>query len=321
MTINITKKSNEEVFVPHMAMTHQELNGGAANGINKPISLKSRVPLTKAALSAIEKLEGKDGLEKASYRNTQRMLESTIETNIKASLQVDYAYVWLKDFDENTAVFEYNDTLYGVDYYISSTGIVTLNNEIKEVVQQDVYVTEDGKSLVLKYKNSSKDSGETLNKGVSPDEGKDDMSVEQVSDLEKQIETLQKGQDDAIAQAVEKALAAQKQATEKAILLADTTQVVKGFEAVEEADQEALVKALVDMADDSVLVIKAMSDMQDAVLKAKEEKEEAIKSADTIKAEFASKDVGVEVPAGAITKGSTMTDAVSAAKARQAKKA
>ncbi len=316
--IHITKKNKEdEVFKPHMAMTHNELNGGACNAMNKPIFMKSVKPLTKSQLDVIEKLEGKEGVAKASYRNLQRMLERVIQENIKASLGKDHAYVWLKDFDETTAVFEYDDTTYGVDYSVSEMGMVTLAGEVKEVVHQDVYVTDDGKSLVLKYKDSSVSSGEIIKKGVSPEEGTDDMSKE----LQDQIVALEKAAADQEAKTqelIKQALADQAAEVEKAALVKSTTELVKGFESVAEADQEALVKSLVTLADESVLVIKALSDMQEAVVKAKAETAEVQKSADELKANFANdEDEGVAAPAGeAITKGLSMKDAVAAAKAR-----
>lgn len=300
-----------------MAMTHNELNGGAANAMNKPIFMKSATPLTKSALDAIEKLEGKEGVKKASYQNLRRMLDSAITAQIKSASSRDYAYVWLKDFDTTTAVFDYEEVLYAVDYSVSDTGMVTLSGEVKEVIQQDVYVTDDGKSLVLKYKDSS-ESGEIITKGVNPDnEGKTTMS----KDLQDQIAVLEKAaleQEAKTQELIKQALDNQAKEVEKAALVKSTTELVKGFESVAEADQEALVKSLVTLADESVLVIKALSDMQEAVVKAKAETAEVQKSADALKAEFASsEDEGVASKAGeTITKGLSMKEAVAKAKAR-----
>jgi len=320
--ITIMKKNAEsdEGFVPHMAMTHNEFNGGAANGINKPLSMKSHQPLSKSAKAAIERLEGKEGLQKASYRNKQRMLESAIESKMVALFDSEYyGYIWLKDFDETTAVFEYRDTVYAVDYVVSETGMISLSSEIQEVVQQDVYVSEDGKSLVLKYKDSSNPIGDDIKKGVNPEEGNDVMSeMKSAEELSKQLETLQKGQENAIAMAVEKALANQAEAIVKAKLVADTQEVVKGFEVVLEADQEAVVKSLVSLGDESVLIIKALSDMQAEVVKAKAAVVELEKSVDEVKEEFAEKEEGVEVVEAQITKSTlSMKERVAASLASQ----
>jgi hypothetical protein len=321
--ISITKKNKleeEDTFVPHMAMTHNLLNGGAANGMNKPLSMKSAKPLTKSELDVIEKLEGKAGVVKASYRNTQRMLERVITDNVKASLGKEYAWVWLKDFDETTAVFEYDDITYGVNYSVSETGMITLSGEVQEVVQQDVYVTEDGKNLVLKYKNSSDTSGEILKKGVNPEnEGNDIMSAE----LQEQIVALQKAavdQEAATQELIKQALAKQAAEVAELALVKSTTDLVKSFASIAEADQEALVKSLVALGDDSVLIIKALSDMQESVIKAEAATVVAEESAELIKSEFAGKDAGIDAPAGEVVKGTSMKEAVNAVLARTSNK-
>lgn len=302
----------------HLAVCH-ESQGFSANLRPNALVLKSKDELSVEGKECLEKINGFEEVvvEKASYRNLQRMLEQAIREQLKPSVPDEEFWVWLKDFDETTAVFEHRNTLYGVTYSLTEQGMVTLSGEVQEVVQQDVYVTEDGKSLVLKYKDSSDSSGEIITKGVNPDKGNKDMSVEQVTELEKQVEALQKAAASAeatVAEAVEKALAKQSQEIAKAALQTETTELVKGFEAVSE--KEELVKSLVDLGDNSVLVIKALTEMQAEVIKSKEEAVEAQKSADAIKEEFTAKDEGVEGAAGEITKGNSMKDAVKAALAK-----
>jgi hypothetical protein len=318
--IKITKRNKEEEeFTPHMAMTHMEINGGAANGQNKPIFLKSNnsKPLSTSTLASIEKLEGKKGVTKASYINLKRMLEQALRLESTNTLGED-TWVWLKDFDSNTVVFELDGILHGASYSLSDTGMVLLQGDAKEAIQQDVYVTDDGKSLVLKYKDLSPPSGEINTKGVSPDKGNNDMSKE----LEDQIEVLQKAvqdQDATIAKAVTKALADQAITIEKAALTSATTEIVKGFNAVDEADQLTLVKSLVSLGDEAALIIKAFSNMQEQVVKANEDLALANESAEAIKKEFGkTDDEGVTVDSGQLSGNKlSMKDAVAKAKSRQ----
>lgn len=299
----------------HLAICHRS-QGFSANLRPAALILKAQQELTEETKASLEKMIGKQGIEKASYRNLQRMLESAIKDKV-VSLSNKDTWIWLKDFDETTAVFEYQDTLYGINYSLTDNNTIELVGEVQEVVQQDVYVTEDNKSLVLKYKDSSDSSGEIIKKGVNPDKGNKDMSVEQVAELEKQVAELQKANDEAISQAVEKALASQAEVIAKAALEAETVELVKTFEAVTE--QEELVKSLVDLGDDSVSVIKALNEMQEALTKAKEETASAVASAEEIKKEFGSKDEGVEVAEGELTKtnSTSMKDAVKAALAKK----
>ncbi len=309
--INIIKKNKDEDFEPHMAMTHNGLNGGAANAMNKPIFLKSAKPLTKSALEAIEKLEGKEGVEKASYRNLMSMLDKAISDKMKETeTDDDYGWVWLKDFDDSTAVFEYRNTVYGVDYLISDTGIITLSTELREVISQEIYVTDDGKSLVLKYKNSS-NSGEDIATGTHP-EGKENMSKE----LELQIATLTKAAEDQEAKTgllIEKALAKQTEDLAKAALVNDVTEVFKGFESIDANDQVELVKSIVSLGEGGSLVIKALTDMQELVKASKEATKIAEDSAEEIKKEFGTKeDEGIEGAAVDLTKAVSMKERVAA---------
>lgn len=280
-------KSSDKTFIPHMAVCHMDFNSGSANGENIPLVMKSKA--SGDEINTILKTLGEDGgvIEKASYRNIRNMLESVIRESMGSYSSDGYSYVYLNDFDSETAVFEYGDKVYSVSYTLNEKGIVLLGSDIQEVVRQDVYVSVDGSTLVLKaVEDVVKDPAEVAEDN---DEGNtSDISQEEEKEMTDKIELsvdelaekIQKGVDDAIL----KAKASWEQEAKEAEVLKSTAEIVKGFDKfVVSDDAEAIVKGLVGMeADTMLLVIKAFNAAQDAIAAVEAEKE-------TIKKEFSTK--------------------------------
>lgn len=304
----IRRDSDEAVeFTPHLAMTHMEFNGGAANGENSPISMKSKVKnfLSKEALAAIEKIEGKEAAVKASMQNIRNRLEVAIESKIRDNVNTDYVWVWVRDFDDEKVVFEFNNSDYSLDYSIDESMTITLGDTMVEVVVADNYTTVEG--------------GEPIFKGS---EKGTNMS---------QVELTQEELDAKIAKAQEEALEqykAQKAAEELTAsvkgAIADLPFVVKAVED-EKLDVDSVVKSLVSLDDAGVAVLKALENAGAAIIAAEKARDEAVSEKESIKDKF-SEQTSVEVDGSeASTKGADegakMADAVARLKAKRAQKA
>lgn len=281
-------KASDKSFIPHMAVCHMELNSGSANGENIPLVMKSKVmgDEINKVLKALG--EGDDVIQKASYRNTQRMIESSIRESFSSS--DEYSYVYLIDFDKETAVFEYGDKVYSVSYILNDKGIVLLGSDIIEVVRQDVYVSADGSALVLKAVSdvAAKDPAEVAednDEGNTSDISQEEEEIKMTdTKIELSVDELaaqiQKGVDDAIV----KAKAGWEKEAKDAEIVKSTSEIVKGFDKfIPSEDAEAIVKGLVGMgAESMLLVIKSLNAAQDAIAAVEAEKE-------TIKKEFGTK--------------------------------
>lgn len=286
MTIQIVKSLTEE-FTPHMAVTHMDLNGGAANGEN--ISLVMKANKDGEAISAILKsLDADDDvLVKASYNNKRKMINQAIRDSFEADSKDEYVYIYLEDFDENTAVFEQGNKVYSIGYSMTPQGIVLLVGDFEEVVRQDIYVSVDGSTLVLK---SVDNEDASVVAGVDNTEGKTSNTTEEKNDMSDKTELNMDEMKDLIEKAsidaVTKARASWKAEAEAELLVKSTEDALAGFSFVAKEDAPALVKSLVDFSEGMPAILKALGAAQDVIAKGVEDLATSEAAKEELKKEF-----------------------------------
>lgn len=293
----ITIYKAKEDFIPHIAMTSFAYNGGCATGNDLPVVTKSKV--IGDNIKEILKSLGADEstLEKASYNNLRKMLGSSLRDRLE--VEGEYSYVYVEDFDEEKVVFEHGDRLQSVSYSLNDNGIVLLGDDYTDVLRHDVYTDVSGQEMILKGAEDAEDAdAEDVLEDVENSDINAEVMIEDVSDTDTSLDNQnKKDKEDTMSNSeennellksaevqdiIEKAIAkdrAEQEAIQKANKLkADTAEVVKGLGVIDEADQDAIVKALVADEVSATVLIKALTDMGAAVIKAKEEVEEVRKS-------------------------------------------
>ena len=283
-------KASDDTFKPHIALCHMEYNGGSANKEN--VSLVMKAKQSGDNLKKVLKQLGIEDsvLQKASYQNLRSQLEAALR-------DVYNDYVYVEDFDpeKGTVVFEAykNDTykMYSTGFSVGTGDIVSLEGEAVEVVGHKVYTTVEEGALLLKSLDESTDeeSDTTNSPSGAITEGQtsdDDNKEEDMSDNQNIEQIVKEALAKQAAESADQLIKAKAQwdaEAAEAVLVKSTTEIVKGFDCVEEADLEVLVKALVGAGESSVFV-KAMSNLKDKVTKAEAD-------VATIQKEFADKDL------------------------------
>lgn len=157
----VIKTKDDEVRTPHLAMTHNELQGGAANGRNVSLLMKS-AEMTETIQKALENLGLKEEvvINKSSfYGQIRSVLQSAVSKQFGGDGWDDYAYV--EDFNDTTVVFCTSDGLFVVGYTLSdNTTVATLGDEATPVTASVIY-TETSGDIML-----SDDAEDKLEEGI-----------------------------------------------------------------------------------------------------------------------------------------------------------
>lgn len=233
----IIKSEDDTKRTPHLALTHNDLQGGAANGRNVSLLMKSA-----AMTEAIEKALAGLGLEgevvkAAFYGQIRSVLQSAVSEQFGGDDWDDYAYV--EDFDDSTVVFCTEDGLFIVSYQLSDNGTVaTLGDEATPVTASVTY-TETNGDIKL-----SDDAEDKLEEGVYTLVKSCTENPSTIEHLRKMFEHKQSGViklQEEITKAVEAAVAVEKAAfvAQEALLKAANDKLAE-FEA---ANVAAVVKA------------------------------------------------------------------------------
>ena len=297
MPLHIIKEAEE--FQPHMAVTSILLNDGAANKRNIPIVQKSKLKSDKE-INLLKLLNASpEVLEKASTRNTEKMLSAVIREEF-ADDDCCYCWVWLRDFDPITevAVFEMNEGIYSIKYNTTPEGLIELVGEKEEVIHHDVYTTSSSNSLVLKGEktpveeqkdsevsgvNNEDVSEEIISKEASDDNETKQKQEEVMSDKDNAPVEFTKAQKDAIAELLKAEREAVQKETADAQLVKSTKEALAGLEFIQEGDVEVLAKSVVTSPELLDIVVKSLSSAQE-IIKAKDAE------MNTVREEFATKE-------------------------------
>lgn len=256
---------------PHLALTHNELQNGSANGRNISLLMKSDVEITEDIAELIEKVSGvKVEVTKASYET----LRTALDEAIRKFRSDPHGYSWVIDFDEDVVVFSSDSGMFYATYKLEN-GEVEVGNEAIEVSRVVSY-KEEGDKIVLSDNFDDIDDGvrslivksfDSISKNEKLvdifksklGKGKKMEEIQKAVDAATQVlkADLDKAQTD-LKEALGQVEAFQKSAQEQKESLRKTaiTEVVKDAEKVEE-----LLKATSALDEDSFqVVLKSFKD-------------------------------------------------------------
>lgn len=142
----LEKEKKSISISPHLALTHMETQGGAANGRNVSLLMKADIEsLTDEQIALLKSIVGEEVVvEKLSHYGLRNKLDKLVRDRY-ALKEWDWAYV--VDFDNTHVVFSMNDGLYAVTYSIEA-GEVRLGTDAFPVNRIISYEEESGE-LVL----------------------------------------------------------------------------------------------------------------------------------------------------------------------------
>jgi hypothetical protein len=253
----VIKSEDDEKVTPHLAMTHNELQGGAANGRNISLLMKS-AEMSEAIEKALEGLGLEGNVVKAAfYGQIRNVLQSAVSDQFGGDGWDEYAYV--EDFDDTTVVFCTQDGLFVATYKISDNGTVATLGDIATPVTASVTYTETNGDIML-----SDDAEDKLEEGVYTLVKSCTTNPSTVEHLKKMFEHKHSGViklQEEITKAVDAAVAIEKAAfAEQAILLKAAHDKLAEFEAV-------AVAAKVEVRKSELTAAKVPAEKLEAVLK------------------------------------------------------
>lgn len=152
-------KTEDGVRSPHLAVTHAQLQSGAANGRNVSLLMKSDIEITEDIANLIHKVTGeKVEISKSSYNTLRDALSKEIEKKFSVG---EYSYTWVEDFDESFVVFTNSVGLHYVDYTVDGDS-VTLGDEAKSVTKVVRYKDDGGITIVAQKLGELEDDVQRL---------------------------------------------------------------------------------------------------------------------------------------------------------------
>lgn len=251
MPLEITKTESKK-STPHLALTHNEIQGGAANGRNVSLLMKSGISeFSEEVQKALQAL----GINKAFYGQ----IRDSISAALQEAFGEDDEYIWLEDFDETKAIFSNCEGLFTVGYSVQDGKAVVdaLATPVDRVVS---YNPVDGKLLL------SEEAEEGIEDGVYALVAKALKNKETQDRLAKlfnksEVSTLNEEIKKAVAE-VETLLKAQLQEKEEALTkaLAEVEELKKG--AVLKAREEAL--SFVTDVEKRAELVKSLASLDEA---------------------------------------------------------
>jgi flagellar motility protein MotE (MotC chaperone) len=149
----VVKAKGDKKKSPHLALTHNQLQGGASNGRNVSLLMKSDVEIDENTAALIEKVTGvKVEITKASVN----ALREALREELKKFAAGDYPWVYVEDFDEEVVIFSNDGGLYYTTY--TANGLeVEVGETATEVNRAVSYVAEENK--IILSENTDLDSG------------------------------------------------------------------------------------------------------------------------------------------------------------------
>ena len=153
MPLEITK-TDVKKKTPHLAMTHNELQGGAANGRNVSLLMKSGVVLTEEIEKALESLD--INIDKAMFASSVR---DALQSAVGEAYTEDDGWLYVEDNDDSIVVFCSEGGLFSTTYSLVD-GKVTLGDLAKPMTRAVSYVPATGEMLL------SEDAEDKLEEGV-----------------------------------------------------------------------------------------------------------------------------------------------------------
>lgn len=256
----IIKTDDDTKRTPHLALTHNDLQGGAANGRNISLLMKSG-ELTDAIEKALEGLglEG-DVVKAAFYGQIRNVLQCAVTCQFGGDDWDDYAYV--EDFDDTQVIFCTCEGLFTAGYTLSDNNTVAVLEDTATPVTASVVYTETDGSILLSEDAEDKLSDGTYQLVKSCTQNPSTLEHLQKMFAHKQSEVIKMQEE--ITKAVDAAVAIEKAAfAEQAELLKTAQAKIADFEAAGVARKAELRK-------EALVGAKVATDKVEAVLKSLE---------------------------------------------------
>lgn len=293
---------------PHIAICHKA-QGYSANNRHQALLFKgTSVEVPVELLKALDGKVDEVVIQKMTYENKRKALEEAVTERIRANMSGNGEYVWvsISDFNDDMVVFYYADNLFAVEY-TENDGVVDVGEEPKSVKRRDLYIDSETGEELIKAAQWLKKTGEEVSPQENPEikgeessleDGEQSVGADPISPVSKDDEDImtdvtkpveeevvvksQAELQDIIKAAIEADRKEQELVRKAAETEAKTVEVIKSIDALKEFDAVELVKSLL-VVKDYELILKALMDTQEAVVKAKEE---AAAEIEEIKKEF-----------------------------------
>lgn len=266
---------------PHLALTHNELQGGAANGRNVSLLMKSDVELTPEITKALEAL----GINKSMYASK---ISEALSSAVREAFGDDGHWLYVEDYNDSIVLFCSEGGLFSTTYSLVD-GKVTLGDLAKPMSRVISYEPETGEMLL------SEDAEDKLEEGIYSLVTKalqNDKTKEHLVEMFKAQE-LKKSEVEILEQEIKKAVDA-AEAILKAQLTAKETELTKALsdlevfkaeklEVVAKARKQAVAEFEKDeaKADELVKSLEALpQEAFDVVIKSLKEKVDMMENSD-----------------------------------------
>lgn len=145
-------KTKDDSKRPHLALTHNELQGGAANGRNVSLLMKSDVEATEEITKALEAL----GINKSMYASK---ISDALSSAVREAFGDDDHWLYVEDYNDSIVLFCSEGGLFSVDYSLVD-GKVTLGDLAKPMSRVISYEPVTGEMLL------SEDAEDKLEEGI-----------------------------------------------------------------------------------------------------------------------------------------------------------
>lgn len=122
MTEEIKKKKVK--LSPHLAITHLEAQGGASNGRNVSLLMKS-VDITDEQKEILKSIVGETEINKMFSNDKRELLDRALKEKFQTEDDGDntWSWVWAENFDESTVIMSNSDGLYSVSYSMNGNDV------------------------------------------------------------------------------------------------------------------------------------------------------------------------------------------------------
>lgn len=263
-------KSSESGSSPHLALTHNELQNGAANKRNVSLLLKAE-DLDEETIALLKKAVGEDidisqTIQKASYKELRNKLSDAV----KKFENDRWSYSYVENFDESNVVFYTDGGLHYTTYSLQSDGTVTLGDIAYPANEVITYESATGALLMTEGNGNIPDSVRTvIMKSIDSLSSKAEL-VEVFKSIHKEEETknmelqeLQKSLTDAQSLLQKATADLEKANAEKAELQGKLDEINKAVEDKKQADRlEEIKKSVTDEAQ-AVALQKSLESLSD----------------------------------------------------------
>lgn len=230
----IIKNKNDGEKTPHLALTHNDLQGGAANMRNVSLLMKNKDDLGEDVIEVLKGL-GIDlqSVDKAAFYSKIR---DALRDAVKEKYGEEDKWLYVEDFSDSVVIFCNDKGIFSTNYS-EVDGMVVVDDLASPVVSVLTYEPTTGKMLLSEDAEDKLEEGVygLVTKALEKQETVEHFievfkSIDEVKVLEKEIQKAVEA-----AEAVLKAQLADKET--------ELTKALEKLEAIEKAQKEAVEKS------------------------------------------------------------------------------